>query len=73
MNLNTSPEELFTLIGEREFIKYKQQQKITELFAQIGEMSQVIDQYRVANTALLLQIEELKNGRLGKSADNDTV
>jgi hypothetical protein len=62
VNLKTSPEELFTLIGEREFIKYKQQQKIAELYAQIDEMAKTIS-----------KLHEELNGRLGKSADNDAI
>lgn len=40
--INTTPEELFALIGEREFIKYKQQQEIQQLYVQINEMSEEI-------------------------------
>jgi hypothetical protein len=38
----TSPNELFALIGEREFIKYKQQLEIQQLYIQIEEMSKEI-------------------------------
>jgi len=45
-NLETTPEELFALIGEREFIKFKQQQEIKKLYAQIDEMSKEITKLR---------------------------
>jgi len=40
--IETTPEELFALIGEREFIKYKQQQELVRLYVQIKEMSEEI-------------------------------
>jgi hypothetical protein len=40
--ISTSPEELFALIGEREFVKFKQGQEIQKLYAQIEEMSKEI-------------------------------
>lgn len=47
-NLGTTPEELFMLIGEREFIKYRQDQELKKLYAQIDEMSKEIDSLRAA-------------------------
>ena len=44
--IETTPEELFALIGEREFIKYKQQQELAKLYKQIEEMSKTIDELR---------------------------
>ena len=61
MDLQTTPEELFMLIGEREFIKYRQEQLIKKLYTQIDEMAEVITKLR----------EE--NGKLVKPTDNDTV
>jgi hypothetical protein len=61
VDLSTSPQELYMLIGEREFIKYRLQEQIKLLYSQIDEMAKVITQLR----------EE--NGRLGKPADNDAV
>ena len=57
--IQTSPQELFMLIGEREFIKFKQGLKIQELYKQIEEMSKVI--------------EELRDGKLDKSDNNKSV
>jgi len=51
--IETSPEELFALIGEREFLKFKQQQEIQKLYVQIEEMSKEI-------TKLKTELEELK-------------
>lgn len=53
--------ELYMLIGEREVIRYKQQEVIEKLSTQITEMSEIITQLR----------EE--NGRLVKSTDNDPI
>ena len=55
--METSVEELLLLIGEREFIKYKQQQEITRLNKQIEEMSQVITELRKDENVL-----EMKRG-----------
>lgn len=51
--IQTSPEELFVLIGEREFIKYKQQQELVKLYVQIDEMSKEI-------TKLKEELKEVK-------------
>lgn len=58
-SLPVTLEELYTLIGEREVIRYKQQEKIKALLIQIDEMAKVIT--------------ELRNGKLGESPNNDTV
>jgi hypothetical protein len=51
--LETTPEELFMLIGEREVIKFKQAQEIKQLFKQIDEMGKEIEKLR----------EELNRGK----------
>lgn len=61
-DLATTPEELFMLIGEREFIRHRQSVQIKVMQQQIFEMSEVITKLR-----------EDKDGRLGKPADNDAV
>lgn len=63
--LETNPQELFTLIGEREFIKYKQQVTIASLLTQIDEMAATITQLRGEN--------EVLNGRLEQSNNHNTV
>jgi len=55
--LQTTPEELLLLIGERELVKYKQQQEIQKLYKQIDEMSAEI-------TKLKTEIEDLKKPKL---------
>lgn len=47
--IETSPEELFTLIGEREFIKFKLQQEIAKLYKQIDEMAAEITRLKEKN------------------------
>lgn len=46
--MQTSPEELFALIGEREVIKFKQGLQIQQLYMQIEEMSEEITRLREA-------------------------
>lgn len=58
-------EELYMLIGEREVIRYKQQEKIKELLIQADEMSKKI-------TELRTQLEQT-DGKLGESAPNNAV
>jgi len=45
-NLETTPEELFALIGEREFIKYRQGLEIQKLYTQVEEMSHEISRLK---------------------------
>ena len=55
--IETSPNELFALIGEREFIKFKQAEEIQKLYTQINEMSKTIDELRK-------EIEDFKKPKL---------
>jgi len=59
--VSTTPEELFMLIGEREFIRYKQEQQIKDLLIQVDEMSKAITELRK------------ENGKLEQSTHNDAV
>jgi len=53
----TNPEELFALIGEREFIKYKQGKALQSLYTQIDEMSKEI-------TRLKEELQQVKGAEI---------
>jgi hypothetical protein len=59
--IDTSPEELFMLIGEERFLRFKVEQVSKKLYAQIEEMAATISKLR----------EE--NDRLAEPDDNDAI
>jgi uncharacterized coiled-coil protein SlyX len=78
-DFSTTPDELFTLIGEREFIKFKQGERIEELLTQISEMSQVITELRAQLKAQAKTIQDLtrdedkQDGRLEQPSHHDAI
>ncbi len=58
--IQTNPEELLLLIGERELIKFKQQQQIQALLKQINEMQEEIDRLRGTEKVVDLRRENVK-------------
>jgi len=60
--INTSPEELFMLIGEERFLRYKTEQENKKLYAQIDEMLATIEKLRSENY-----------GRLDEPDDNQSI
>lgn len=58
--IQTNPEELLLLIGERELIKFKQQQQIQALLKQVGEMQAEIDRLRGTEKVVDLRRENAK-------------
>jgi len=58
--IQTNLEELLLLIGERELIKFKQQQQIQALLKQINEMQEEIDRLRGTERVVDLRRENAK-------------
>ena len=55
--LETTPQELFSIIGEQEFIKIKQAQELQKLYAQIEEMSKEITKLKESKGADILDMK----------------
>ena len=66
--LSTTPEELFMLIGEERFLRFKVEQQSKKLYAQIEEMSQTITKLREENgrlEAITPKLSDNGDGLLG--------
>lgn len=53
-------EELYMLVGERETIRYKQQQQIQTLLDQVDEMAKVITELREERNKIAEERQELQ-------------
>ena len=65
---DTSPEELFTLIGEREFIKYRLTQEVKDRETIILQL-----QTQLTTARATIKIYEDRYGRLEQPTNNNTV
>lgn len=81
--LETSPEELFMLLGEQKFINYRLEEQNKNLLRQADEMANVISNLRQRLAGFENDIQDTPeeslaskgqgNGELGQPAHNDAI